>query len=765
MKRWNAFWVVLTLVAAMAAYILVSLLVAYDTEFTHLAYIPIILTGILAPHAALLVSIAFSLLHLVLAVGAVGVPPGGVFVRVLIYLVCGLGFYLLGTAYRKRERERLSWERRNVLRAETLLRIQQHPCESVQAYLDYALEQVIRLTDSRIGYIYFYDEQRREFTLNTWSSRVMAECAVANPQTVYSLENTGVWGDAVRMRRPVIVNDFQSGDSRLKGVPKGHAALRTFLTVPVFDGGRIVAVVGVANWEGPYGDEDVAQVTLLMNGVWEVLERKKAEIRLARERERFARTLMAIGDAVIATDARGRVELMNRVAEDMTGWRQEEAVGQPFSTVFRIRDERNGEALPCPVHQVLQDGKTVELSGHAMLQSRDGTDRPVEDSAAPIPGPEGDVSGVVVVFRDYTEKKSRLERITYLSFHDQLTGLYNRRFFEEELRRLDVPRQMPMTVVMADVNGLKLTNDAFGHARGDALLQAAARVLRDNCRADDLVCRVGGDEFTILLPRTDAAGAAQVIARFREAFSREILDSVPLSVSMGADTKTDPDEPMQEIFKKAEDRMYRSKLLESPASRGNLVRSIMDTLNGKSERERRHSERTADLGVRIAEAYGMGEDEVHKFRLASLFHDIGKIAVDERILEKEGPLTPEEWEEVRRHSEIGYRILCSVPEFAEVADSVLCHHEWWDGTGYPRGLRGEDIPHIARIMAVADAYEAMTQDRPYRAALPEEAILRELVRGAGTQFDPEVVRVFVGKVLQADWQRVADDIREAQAQA
>lgn len=356
------------------------------------------------------------------------------------------------------------------------------------------------------------------------------------------------------------------------------------------------------------------------------------------------------------------------------------------------------------------------------------------------------------IVRDITEQKKIEEKLKFLSFHDNLTGLYNRAYFEEELKRLGTGRQLPLSVIIGDINGLKLINDAFGHTEGDKLLVEVAKILNRCSRKEDIVARTGGDEFCILLPQTSSEVTQTILNRINKAckeYKRKTdKETYYTSISLGYATKSIESEPFESILKVAEEFMYKRKLLERKSIHSSIISSIKTTVFEKSHETEEHAERMIKLSKVLGKALSLTDEQLTELELLSTLHDIGKISIDDHILSKSGKLTDKEWSEMKKHSEVGYRIAQAAPEIKHIADYILCHHEHWDGSGYPQGLIGEAIPLLSRITAVLDAYDTMIHDRPYRKAMPKEAALAEIMKNAGTQFDPNIARIFAEALLE-----------------
>ena len=355
---------------------------------------------------------------------------------------------------------------------------------------------------------------------------------------------------------------------------------------------------------------------------------------------------------------------------------------------------------------------------------------------------------IVAICWDVTEQKLSEEKIRYMSFHDTLTGLHNRVFMEEEMRRLDTDRQLPLSIIMAGLNDLKLVNDTYGHDMGDELLKTVAQTLRDSCRKEDILARWGGDEFVILLPKTSRSEAERLGKRIRRNCRQTHIGDIPISLALGAASKNEADTSLYDVLKEAEVSMYKQKLADSKNTGGTVLNALLKTLETKSFEKEEHVCRMQMLALKFGEKLGLPDSELNRLSLLITLRDIGKISIPKEILTKEGPLTEEEWEIMKKHPETGYRITRAIEEFALVAEDILAHHENWDGSGYPRGLRGEQIPLLARITAIVNAYEIMTSGRPYRRRLSPAEAAAELERNAGTQFDPDLVPIFLTEVVE-----------------
>ncbi len=456
--------------------------------------------------------------------------------------------------------------------------------------------------------------------------------------------------------------------------------------------------------------------------------------KLQYERELFHKTLLSIGDGVISTDINGNIQLMNTVTEQLTGYSQQEAIGQPINSILHVVDEKTRK----PIQQQITEQHSTPL----ILLSKDGNEYIIENNVAPIKDGKGNLKGSVIVFRDSTEKMIKQRENEYLSTYDFLTGLYNRRALERISIENNTTDKLPLTFMYIDVNGLKLTNDAFGHDMGDKLLQKVATIIQSSIGENDVAGRIGGDEFMILSTNSSQEYAKKLKSTIINQCKTND-DHFIISLAIGYMTKTTMEEEIETIRTIAENQMYKDKLMSSKNMRIKTIETVLRNINLKYDNEQVHSERVSLFSELIAREMKLSYEEINDIKTAALLHDIGKIAVPSEVLRKQARLNFDEYEAMKKHSEIGYQILKSVDEYHRFATIVLHHHERWDGNGYPYGLKGTEIPLASRIICVADAFEAMTANRCYQARREYTVAIEELIKCSWTQFDGDIVNIFV----------------------
>ena len=351
---------------------------------------------------------------------------------------------------------------------------------------------------------------------------------------------------------------------------------------------------------------------------------------------------------------------------------------------------------------------------------------------------------------------------------DPVTGLYNHRAIHQVLdRHLEeaIAEGIPLTVCMLDLNNFKIFNDTYGHMVGDEVLRFVASTLERLCGDTCSAARYGGDEFMLVLP----GAGTEVVTEFAAALQKEIAHHgfrrdgeeriVPVTLSLGMATYPDDGTTRHELLTLADTNMYEAKHSQSGIRSTSSVQrmahelredssfSVLDSMvtavDNKDSYTRQHSEDVTEYALWIAEELEMPEETLTLVRMGGLLHDLGKIGVPSEILCKPGRLTPEEYEILKRHTQLGAMIVGSIPEMACIAEAVRSHHERWDGRGYPDATSEEETPLLGRLFAIADAFSAMTTDRPYRRGTSWEKAIEEIVKCSGTQFDPTLAKAFV----------------------
>ena len=464
--------------------------------------------------------------------------------------------------------------------------------------------------------------------------------------------------------------------------------------------------------------------------------------RKQRAASAFLETLLdSIPDHIFYKDKHGVYLGCNKAFEAASGISKDKLVGNDD---FKVYDEKTA--------QIFVDADRLVIDGNEKLRTEESITYPnggiiyTETLKTRYFDADGEVAGLIGISRDITERKREHERIEFLSVHDIMTGLYNRMYFDAELDRIDALQELPYSLISVDIDSLKLTNDLFGHSVGDKLILQTADLLR-SCSGKGIVARMGGDEFSILLPGVDEEEvkniANKITSELRKQVSTNREATALLSISLGYITKSRPDQTIAEITNMAEEHMYRRKLLNHKSIRSTLLSTIKELLFSKGNETKEHADRIASLAKMLGAELDLNESDMDSLELMATLHDIGKIGISSHILSKPGDLDEAEWMEIRKHPEIGYRIALTIPELQGIADYILCHHERWDGKGYPQGLSGREIPYISRVISVLDAFDAMTADRVYRKAITQEDALEEIRKNAGTQFDPNIVNSFM----------------------
>lgn len=453
-----------------------------------------------------------------------------------------------------------------------------------------------------------------------------------------------------------------------------------------------------------------------------------------------------VSDLVWIKDKQGRYVGVSESFSCLVGQEKEQLVGQ-IAKDLGLCDAED-EADDCRVVQ----GAKQSIS-RKTYQLPDGSVRLFEIHKSPICDIHGQVAGLIATGRDVTELVQRQEYLQYIGYHDMLTRLHNRNYFEQLPAQLAEAKVRSLGVVICDIDGLKLINDTLGHAAGDERLKTSAAILTAAAGEKAKVARIGGDEFLIAVPEATQDTLDKIVQRMKDQLEQSNAqnDSYPLNISFGSAIGDLGATDFFSLYKEADNAMYRDKMLHEESPRHIMTKTMMKMLSMKDYIMEGHADRLQDYVAAIGQALGMSASRINDLKLLAEFHDIGKIGIPEAVLKKPAALTPEEQKLIRRHPEIGYHFSKTIPDLSPISSWILKHHEWWNGTGYPLGLQGEEIPLEARIVHIADAFDAMTHNRPYRKSLSLDCAVRELKRGAGPQFDPNLVETFLGLDLVADY--------------
>jgi len=608
---------------------------------------------------------------------------------------------------------------------------------NVRAQVDYALSEALMLTESECGVILLYDEPSTQFEMFAHYSQDTICRIKDGSEKCFTLEQAGFWGESIRQRKTVVFEQPFALIENTK-LPFEHPAMKSLMTLPMFEGEKIVALVGFSNKENGYSEHDVAAITSLMNGVWMAINKRLQERRTARLLERMEAMFNNHEAVMFLLEAStGKVLDVNPAALKFYGYTQEEML-QKYMYEINAEGKEVSERLRISALESKQRRFTAK---HTL---KNGEIRNVDLFSCPVP--YGGETRLFTILFDVTEQIKATQQIQYLAYHDHMTGLYNRRFFEETFGLLAASgQQFPLGVIMGDINGLKLYNDAFGHHKGDEAIRTLVQTIQTNLRPEHQLARIGGDEFAILVPKTSETELQQLINELGSLFRQEDpkTELRSLNISLGYSIQHNKEQNLDWLLKESEAFMYSRKYYNSRNFRSSAIHSIMETLFEKIPREKYHAEQVSQISQALATTLQLEPKMIEEIRIAGFLHDIGKISIDEIILDKPTKLTPGEWEIMKLHSVKGAKILSNAVEYHQIAEWVLAHHEQIDGKGYPSQIMGSEIPLASKIIAVADAYVAMTSPRPYRAALSIDEAKDLLKQGAGSKWDANIVEALL----------------------
>ncbi len=619
------------------------------------------------------------------------------------------------------------------------------------------------------------------------------------PATIKPKLGEGITGWVAIHRQPQNVPDVSKDPRYICG----DEQVRSELAVPLEVGDRLIGVLNIEHYElNAFSEHDMRLLSALAGQISVAIE--SARLR-DEERKRSGELSALLDTAQTLASSLDLAQLLETIASQAKGLTQADGsriyLLEPDEETLKalvVLERYAEEIMATPV--LVGQGITGHVASTGIAEIVNHAER--DPRAIQIPGTpqeaqclmcapltvKGKAIGVMTLSREgekeFEDSDLRLltslasqaataienarlyEETKRLAATDPLTGVWNRRHIEERLRTEAARARRfhhPLSVLVMDIDNLKLFNDTYGHAAGDKVIRTVAQAVLTSCREIDIVGRYGGDEFAVILPEADARGAALVAERILSALEKEPFQTpegikVPINMSIGAASYPSDSDEADRLFSLADAAMYRVKvagggqfasLMVGPEEVPQELVAPFDALQGlliavdtKDRYTFKHSQKVTERALALARAVGLSEEEMRALEVAGKLHDVGKIGIPANVLRKPGALTPEEWKTIQEHPRLGYMVLQQLPQMETMLEAVLHHHERWDGNGYPDGLKGKQIPKLARILAIADAYSAMLADRPYRKALSRQEALREIQDCAGTQFDPELAELF-----------------------
>jgi diguanylate cyclase (GGDEF)-like protein/PAS domain S-box-containing protein len=649
-------------------------------------------------------------------------------------------------ALEERDRQRLNLEEAIATASQLFLAADNVDLTQVMSILGEAV------TADRVYIFEFFDEGKKTSNTCEWCA-----AGIESAQEILQDLDSSLfswWLERLKNGENIVIEDINAlppEASNEKSLLQSQG-IKSLLVVPIcLKNSELVGFLGFDDNQSTrkWLAEDVKTLRMLAEMIALYWTRCQVENSLRESEQRLASIIDFLPDATFAIDNEGRVIIWNRAMEEMSGIRGEGMLGKdnyeyalPF---FPKRRPMLIDLVMNPDHPLRENYLFLKKHDETLVGEvySPASGLYMFGTASPLYNANGRRVGAIESIRDVTERRRAEEKIRYLSHFDKLTGLYNRSFFEEEVKRLDQKEYLPISIIIGDVNGLKLVNDAFGYREGDRLLLRAAQILKDSCRQEDIIARWGGDEFIILLPHTYHQQALQICQCIKNACQQSESEPIQVSIALGTASKETIDENIFTIIKETDDRMYSNKVQESKNTRNSFILSLENSLRTRTGKSQFYVVHKQESAKKLGLLLGLSTNELQNLLLLASLHDIGNITISPEILFKAAALTPGEWEIIKKHPETGYRIAQSTPELLAIAEAILAHHERWDGTGYPLGIAGQEIPLGARILAIVDSYNAMISGRPYKAAISPSQALQEIYKCAGSQFDPELVRLFL----------------------
>ncbi len=614
--------------------------------------------------------------------------------------------------------------------------------EDIDRAIDHALVLSGKFFDADRSYICRFSEDGLYMdNTHEWCAQDIDSMKERNQG--FALDNAPWWAEQLRQGNYVYVPDVDvlPPEAEKDKLEFKTEKTKSFLSIPMIKDDKVIGLYGfkAVKEKRTLSEQQIDLLKVVADLITGALVKYESEEALKESEERYREILATMEEGYYEADLAGNITYCNEAACRLFGYEPGELIGMSYKQLYRDHD-----LAYKTFNRVFMTGKP-ERGLILQMYRRDGTLGYGELSITLIRDKEGYLTGFKGIGKDVTERIQYEQRLEYLSLYDQLTDIFNRAYFEAELKRLNDGRHYPVTIISADLDGLKLVNDTMGHDAGDRLLNNCARVIKDSLRSSDVLARVGGDEFSAILIKTGRETGEKILRRIRENVEEYNRDNeeLPLGVSLGVATTDDPGVSLKKLYKRADDMMYRDKLYSNKSSRSKIVQSLLAALAERDYITEGHARRLENLCRAVGEKINLSSHQLADLALLAQVHDLGKVGIPDQILFKPGPLSEEEWEIMRGHPEKGYRIATSSPDLAAVADLILKHHERWDGKGYPLGLSAIAIPVECRILAVVDAFDAMTNKRPYNKTMTREEAIQELKDNAGTQFDPELVQVFI----------------------